>query len=322
MIVDIFAHHVPQSVGEMIKKAGFFKQGDDQINHYQGKNAPAVYPLNNSDPETRLALMDKYGIDVQALSQTTPVLLNSSATEAAKLCRLSNDANYALCKAYPHNFVNICIISLLSIKSALKEMERASGELDCRAVTFSTNQKGKGIESPDYYPIYEILEKNDLPLILQPTNWESYPLVNGTKGLGTMLAIGWPFDTTQAVLRLILGGVLDTFPSLKIVTHHCGAMIPFFARRLEGTLFKRTKKPVSEYWENIYGDTAVNGSVAACMCGYAFFGSERMMFGTDYPFGSSSTVADTLASVKAMNIPAHDKKKILGANAQRLLKIS
>ena len=321
MIVDIFAHHIPISVREMIKKAGFFKMGDDQIIQYKGKSPAAIYPPNNASPEIRLALMEALGIDVQVLSQTTPVLLRSSAGEAAEICRLSNESNYALCRAYPGKFVNICIISLLDIEIAIEELKRGILELDCRGITFSTNQDGEGIESPKYYPIYQILVDNNLPLVLQPTDWESYPLVDGEKGLSTMLAIGWPFDTTQAVLRLILGGVLDIFPSLKIVTHHCGAMIPFFARRLESTLGNRTKKSVSEYWGNIYGDTAVNGSAAACMCGYAFFGSERMMFGTDYPFGSPGTVADTLAMIKDMDIPAQHIQNILGENACRLFKI-
>jgi predicted TIM-barrel fold metal-dependent hydrolase len=92
-----------------------------------------------------LRLMDKYRIDVQALSQTTPALLGFSADEAAEICQLSNDDNYALCKAYPERFMNICIFSLLDVKKAMKELERSVNELDCRGVTIATNQSGKGL---------------------------------------------------------------------------------------------------------------------------------------------------------------------------------
>ncbi len=316
MIIDIFCHHIPRSISQLIKKSGFFEQGSRQGNDWQS------YPANNADPEVRLKDMDKYNVDVQALSQTTPVLLGASPKEAAGICRLSNDGNYALCKAYPKRFINISILSLLDIKSALDELNRSINELDCRGVVVASNQNGKGLDSPEYYPVYEQLAKHDLPLFIHPTNWESYPLVDMEHGLGAANVIGWPFDTTQAVWRLILGGVIDHFPSLKVVTHHCGAMIPFFAKRIENTFRKKLPRPPSEYWDNIYGDTALSGSVAGCQCGYAFFGAERMMFGSDYPFGGGeASIKNNLASVKAMNIPEKDMQKILGKSAKTLLKI-
>ena len=143
-----------------------------------------------------------------------------------------------------------------------------------------------------------------------------------------MQVFGWPFDTTQAVWRLIFGGVMDRYPTLKFVTHHLGALFPYFAKRVEknveGWLKDKIARPYSEYWKNIYGDTALDGTDAALPCGYAFFGPERMMFGTDYPFGPESGedfVRSNLAGIKAMNIPEEYKKKILGENTKKILKI-
>ena len=286
------------------------------------------YPVQNADAEVRLALMDKYGIDVQALSQTTPVLLGFGAEDAAEICRLSNDDNYALCKAYPDRFVNICIISLLDMKSAMRELERCISELDCRGVTVSSNQDGKGLDFPEYFPFYEKLAEHDLPLLIHPTHWESYPLVDTDKGWRLMQMLGWPFDTSQAVWRLIQGGVLDYCPSLKIVTHHMGAMFPYFARRVEANFNRNWRDKlghdISHYWNNVYGDTATDGTVASYPCGYAFFGSNRLMYGSDYPFGAEAgedVVKENLVGVRTMDIPAQDMEKILGGNAQKLLKI-
>jgi len=143
-----------------------------------------------------------------------------------------------------------------------------------------------------------------------------------------MHVFGWPFDTTQAVWRLIFGGVIDRYPSLKFVTHHLGAMIPYFARRIEKNCQKylsdKLPRPISEYWGNFYGDTALDGTVAAYPCGYAFFGPHRIVFGTDYPFGAEEGedfIRSNLAGVKAMGIPADDIEKILHGNAKKLLKI-
>ena len=113
--------------------------------------------------------------------------------------------------------------------------------------------------------------EHDLPFFLHPTNWLSYPLVDMDKGWRMMHIFGWPFDTTQAVWRFIFGGVLDRYPSLKIVTHHLGAMLPYFSRRIEVNvnLFLNNKlpRPITEYWKQIYGDTAMDGTMAAFPCG-------------------------------------------------------
>ncbi|OGP64981.1 MAG: hypothetical protein A2169_05670, partial [Deltaproteobacteria bacterium RBG_13_47_9] len=268
-------------------------------------------------------------VHVQALSQTTPVLLGFGAEDAAEICRRSNTDNYALCKAYPNRFVNICIISLLDMKSAMKELDRSIHELDCRGVTISANQNGRGLDSPEYFPFYEKVVEHDLPVLIHPTHWESYPLVDMDKGWRMMHLFGWPFDTTQAVWRLIFGGVIDRFSSIKIVMHHLGAMIPYFSRRIEQNFnkFLKDKLPrhISEYWGNIYGDTATDGTVAAYPCGYAFFGPDRMMYGSDYPFGAEAGedfIRSNLESLKSMDIPSTDKEKILGENAKKLLKIN
>jgi predicted TIM-barrel fold metal-dependent hydrolase len=317
MIIDIFSHHISRTVGQLIGKAKYYGEGRE-----------FPYPHLNADPEVRLKLMEKYSIDVQALSQTTPVLLGFDAEDAAEICRLSNNDNYTLCKAYPDRFVNICIVSLLDMGSAMKELDRSINELDCRGVTVAANQDGKGLDSREYFQFYEKLVEHDLPLLIHPTHWESYPLVDMDKGWRMMHVFGWPFDTTQAVWRLIFGGVIDRYPTLKIVTHHMGAMLPYFARRIEQSFnsFLREKLPrhISEYWGNIYGDTALDGTVAAYPCGYAFFGPDRMMYGSDYPFGAEAGedfIRENLLGVKAMDIPAEDMDKILGENAKKLLKI-
>lgn len=318
MVIDVFCHHISKSVGNILEKG-----------KYYGESKEFPYPPQNGDPEVRLALMDKYGINIQALSQTTPVLLGLSPQDAAKVCRLSNDDNYALCKAHPDRFVNICIISLLDMKGAMRELDRSINELDCRGVTISSSQNGKGLDSPEYFPFYERVVEHDLPILIHGTHWECSPLMDMDNAWRFLHVFGWDYDSTQAVWRLIFGGVIDRFPSLKIVTHHLGNYIPFFVRRIEQNFnnFLRDKLPrhISEYWGNIYGDTAVDGTAGAFPCGYAFFGSDRMMYGSDYPFGAEAGedfIRENLAGVRAMAIPEDEKKKILRENAKKMLKIA
>jgi len=318
MIIDIFNHHISKSVGKMMEKAKYYGEGKE-----------FSYPINNADPEVRLSLMDKHGVDIQAISQTTPVLLGLSNEDAAEVCRLSNTDNYKLCKAYPDRFVNICMFSLLDMNSAMEELDRSINELDCRGVTISTNQNGKGLDSPEFFPFYEKVVENDLPILLHGTHWECSDLMDMENSWRFLHIFGWDYDSTQAVWRLIFGGVLDRFPTMKIVTHHLGNYIPFFVRRIEQNfdVFLKDKLPrhISEYWKNIYGDTAVDGTPGAFPCGYSFFGSERMLYGSDYPFGAEAGedfIRENLAGVKAMYIPQEEKEMILGLNAKKMLKIT
>ena len=135
--------------------------------------------------------------------------------------------------------------------------------------------------------------------------------------------------------HLVFSGILERFPGIKIITHHCGAMVPFFDQRIEGAYSasvtihnehyaeKLTKLP-EEYFKMFYADTALGGSTAGLMCGYAFFGPDHMLFGTDMPFDiefGAKTVRKTIQSVDQMTIPDSEKKMIYEDNAKRILKL-
>ena len=324
MIIDVYCHHISKANIDRIEKGRWALEGKTS-----GPTGIKKFlcPPENADPEVRLSLMDTYGVDVQALSLTTETFDGFSAKDAAEICRTANGDNYALCKAYPRRFVNICALSLLDVKSALDELDRSINELDCRGVVVSTNQNGRGLDSAEYFPLYKKLEGNDLPLFLHPCNWKSYPLVEESEWV-LMSRFGWPFDSTQAVWRLIFGGVLDRFPSLKIVMHHLGAMFPYFAGRIESGMMRLNEglpRPMSEYWKNIYGDSALSGGLPeAYALGYAFFGPDRVVYGSDYPFGleaGEKFMRVNLAGLKNLKIPAEEMEKVLGGNAAKLLKI-
>ena len=105
-------------------------------------------------------------------------------------------------------------------------------------------------------------------------------------------------------------------------------MFPYFKRRVEQNYLKFLKdklpRHISEYWGNIYGDSAMDGTDPAFPCGYAFFGADRIVFGTDFPYGleeGEDFIRENLASIEKMDIGEKEKKMILGENAKKLLKI-
>lgn len=314
MIIDFSSHMITREVEEKLSSKENFQR-------LQKNFAPET-----SDPEERIKVMEKYGIDMQVLTQTTPILVGLRAEETAEVCRITNDAIGKVCRSYPDKFVPFAAVSLLDVKQAVYELDRAINEWGCRGVIIGTNQNNKGVDDLEYGPFYEKVCEYDIPVFLHPMNWASYNLVDEDPAV--MRLFGWPFDTTIALLRLIVSGTMERHPSLKVVTHHLGGgMFPFFSNRFNikfEKLKKEMKKPFSESLERVYGDTAVDGTAAALPCGHAFFGTERMLFGTDYPFSPEKGevyLRENLAIIKNWDLPEADKKKILGENAKKLLKL-
>jgi aminocarboxymuconate-semialdehyde decarboxylase len=139
--------------------------------------------------------------------------------------------------------------------------------------------------------------------------------------------------------RLIFAGLFDKLPTLKIISHHYGGMIPFFAEKIalgfqqiffgapdRNPIVERAglKKPLLDYFKMLYADTAVNGSAASATCGHAFFGTERSLFATDAPFdslGGKQLMRGTVDAVNALPISDAEKARIFDGNARTLLKL-
>jgi len=314
MIIDFSCHIITHEVEKRLSSKKNFQRLQ--------KN----FASESSDPEERIKVMEKYGIDMQVLTQTTPILVGLGAEETAEVCRISNDAIGKVCRSYPDKFVPFAVVSLLDVTQAVDELDRAINEWGCRGVTIGTNHSNKGVDNPENGPFYEKVCEHDIPVFLHPMNWASYNLVDEDPAV--MRLFGWPFDTTIALLRLIVSGTMERHSTLKVVTHHLGGgMFPFFSNRFNikfEKLKKEMKRPLSESLERVYGDTAVDGTAAALPCGHAFFGTERMLFGTDYPFSPERGevyLRENLAIIKNWDLPEEDKKKILGVNAKKLLKL-
>jgi aminocarboxymuconate-semialdehyde decarboxylase len=180
-----------------------------------------------------------------------------------------------------------------------------------------------------------------VPVWLHPARGAAPPDYPGerTSRFEIWHVFGWPFDTTIAMTRLIFGGVLDRFPSLKIITHHLGGTVPFLESRIRnaydqfGTrtadedyaaLLRSMRRHPLEYYRMFYADTALYGSPPALECGLAFFGPERVLFGSDMPFdieGGSRYIRLTLAAIEEMSAPEAVKQRILRENARQLLKL-
>ena len=152
--------------------------------------------------------------------------------------------------------------------------------------------------------------------------------------------LGWPYETSVAMARLVFSGLFDKLPAVRIVTHHLGAMIPYFEGRvgpLWDQLGTRTsdedysgivaamqakgRRPI-DYFRLFYNDTAVGGSCSAIRCGLDFFGAERVLFATDCPFdpeGGPMFIRETIAALDRLELPDRERDLVYFRNALALV---
>jgi predicted TIM-barrel fold metal-dependent hydrolase len=185
------------------------------------------------------------------------------------------------------------------------------------------------------------MSEHDLPVWVHPMRSAQFAdyASETTSENEIWFSFGWPYETTACMTRLIYSGLLDELPNLKIITHHMGGMIPFFAGKIDlgfRQIFVGTpeRNPVAEeaglklrprrYYEMLYADTALNGEIAPTRCGHAFFKTERCLFATDAPFCSEQgrgLIRKTIAAVEALEISAEERERIFEGNARELMKL-
>ncbi len=325
-MIDIYPHILP----EKYKKTLFEKIPP---NSHARRNAEIFPALTELD--TRFRIMDKYEGLVQLLTLVSPPIQDMVGPEdAVELAKIANDEMAELVSKYPDRFVGaVSCLPLNDIDSSLREVDRTITQLGFKGIQIYSDINGKPLDSPELMPLYEKMAYYDLPILLHPRRAKTIPDYPGESESKYMafLIFGWPYETTMAMTRLVFGGVLERYPELKVITHHCGAMVPYFSESitLENDIygvsmdFKYEENLTLEYYRKFYGDTAVSGSTAALSCGYAFFGPEHILFGTDMPFDSQlgdRATGRTILSIKQMDIPESEKKMIFEDNAKRLFR--
>ena len=246
------------------------------------------------DIEARVQMLDEQFPDVQqvlTLSLPAPELVGGPEL-APELARIANDDMAAMVARWPKQFpAFIASLPMNNVPAALEEMDRAIGKLGARGVQICTNVNGRPLDEPEFFPVFErVTNTHDLPMFMHPARPATRAdYVNEqTSKYEIWQVLGWPFETSVAMARMVFSGLFEKLPQLRLITHHCGAMIPFFAGRAEtlwaqlgsrsadehyDELLKTMKKTPIEYFKMFYADTVLGGSASALRCGLDFFGA-------------------------------------------------
>jgi predicted TIM-barrel fold metal-dependent hydrolase len=332
MIVDAYTHILPAGYQSMLEKK--ITNRDMSLN--SARYAQTIPTLVNL--EARFRVMDDTDEYIQVVSVASPPIHSIAPPEvAAELCRVANDELAELVLKYPHRFAaGIATLPMNDIDAALKEAQRAIRDLRLRAVELYTDINGQPLDAPQFMPLYEMMADLDRPIFIHPLREMTTPDYAGEEisRYRVWTKLGWPYATALAMTRLVYGGVLEKWPGLKIVTHHCGGLIPFLAGRIDwnddfnemcmGHRDIYLKENALNYYRRFFYDTAVNGHTAALQCGKAFAGIDRMVFATDMPFDNQKgrrLIRDTIASVEQMGLNDEEKAKLYRNNAIKLLRL-
>lgn len=273
------------------------------------------------DYPARFKAMDAAGVGMAVLSLTGPNVYWGDAEVSSRAACAINDSFAEACRANPERLRWIASLPLQFPERALAELERATG-LGALGVMALANIGGASWTDPLFAPAWAEIDRRALPVFMHPT----VPCGADLMGMGDYqlsASVGFPFDSTIAVSRMIFDGFFDRYPRMKLIVAHGGGALPFLAARLDRcwevipACRVKLSRPPSEVLRRVYADTALY-SREALRDTIECFGGEHVMYGTDFPH----TNADMAPSLARINeLPATLRDNVRGRNAQRVFDI-
>jgi 2,3-dihydroxybenzoate decarboxylase len=273
----------------------------------------------------RIKEMDEAGIDIQVLSHGAPSTQKLGPDVAVDVTRKVNDRLHAAVKAYPARFAAFSALPTAVPEAAADELQRTT-ELGFKGAMLHGLANGEFLDHKKFWPIFARAEKLDVPIYLHPglphqgvmdAYYKEY-----TKDFPMVVRAAWGYtvETATLAIRLVLSGVFDRHPNLKIILGHLGETLPFLVWRVDNALARpgsaRALSFRDVFCKNFYITTSGNFSDPALICSMMEMGADHILFAVDYPFVMNSPATEWM---QHLSISAEDKAKILSGNAQRLL---
>jgi aminocarboxymuconate-semialdehyde decarboxylase len=327
--IDIHAHLVPRGAWEAAAAGrdwhGYRHEPGEGLGVFlgAGRRIGFTSPKVRFTAEERLADMDAQGVDMQVLSIHTPFFgYHLDATAGRALTREVNEEIAAMTRRWPDRFVGLATLPMQDTKAAIEELERAVRDLGLKGAELDTIVNGENWDAPCFRPFFKAAEAMGAVLFYHPQPQHNF-MMERSSSYGLFNSLGVILEDAIVVAFLILGGVLEACPDLKVCIAHGGGPACYAMGRLDrgwqGTPEARRSipRPPSSYQQRLYYDTVV-GSEAALRFMIDQVGIDRVVLGSDWPFvpwhPSPVTWVQGLAS-----LTADEKERILWRNLEALL---
>jgi len=279
--------------------------------------------------DERLADMDSSGIAMQLVFLTAPGVQVFDAPTGTSLARDVNDELIAHVRRHPDRYAALATIAPQDPAAATKELDRAV-KLGFKGVVVNSHTQGKYLDQPEYWPIFEAAQALDVPVYIHP-NTPPASMVQPFLSRGLDGAIyGFAVETGLHLLRIVVGGVFDRFPKLKIAVGHLGEGLPFWLFRLDfmhrsmviserypGA--KPLQRKVSEYLkENVWVTTSGMQWAPAILFCQQVLGFDRVLYAMDYPY---QFVPEEVKVTDELPVTEEQRALLYHVNAERLFKL-
>ena len=307
--------------------------------HYWDRELAATFGPTRQSPgivdrlydygELRLQEMDEAGIDFQVLSHGSPATQRGDAEATAKLARSANDRLREIVRAHPDRFAAFACLPTPDPAAAANELERCVIQLEFKGAMVHGLTNGVFFDDRRFWPIFERAQALDVPLYMHPampdpTVVEVY-YKDYLRDFPSLLTAGWGFtvETATQGIRLVLSGVFDAYPDVKIILGHLGESLPFSLWRIDDAMSRQGNRdtPFSfrDYFcKHFWVTTSGNFSNPALLCCVMELGVDRIIFSVDYPYAENTQGTEWIPTIP---LCAEDKAKILSGNVERLLRL-
>jgi 5-carboxyvanillate decarboxylase len=282
--------------------------------------------------QERLQIMDEYGVDMHVLSLTAPGVQLFDADTATALAENANDQLAEVVKRHPTRFAGLASFAPQDPKRAAKEIERAIKKLGLHGLVVNSHTNGEYLDQQKFWPIFEAAVACDAAVYIHPRNPPAV-VSEFLKGEINLYNAIWGFqmETGLHAMRLIVSGVFDEFPKLKIVLGHMGEGLPYWRYRIDymypvaqrlstcGTGRGPNKKKPSEYLKDFVITTSGMNDPAVLQYCNSVLGPENIMYAIDYPYQQTQGAVEFINDAP---LPAADMEKITHGNAERIFHIA
>jgi len=277
--------------------------------------------------ELRIKEMDEADIDVQVISHGAPSTQKLPADIAVDLTRRVNDRLHVAIGKHPTRFAAFAALPTADPAAAADELERTVDSLGFKGAMLHGLANGVFLDDKRFWPIYQRAEKLDVPIYMHPglphagvmeayynDYAKEFPMV-------VRAAWGYTVETATLAIRLVLSGVFEKYPGLKIILGHLGETLPFLVWRIDHALSRPGQKSLSfrdMFCQHFWITTSGNFSNPALLCSVMELGIDRILFSVDWPFVPNTPATRWMESVPLCD---EDKAKILSGNVKRLLRM-
>jgi predicted TIM-barrel fold metal-dependent hydrolase len=280
------------------------------------------FKVNWSDLDRQLKVMDESGIEKSLLLYpTSDAHLNMGGW--GNVCKIYNDEISSVVKKHPSRFIGGGILPGDNQQNLLAELKRFD-DLSLQVISLASSYEGKYLDDEIFHPVYEFAQKRKLPIHVHPQIMNPVGDERIKDPLLTPV-LGYVFDVSVCIGKLMMSGVFSKFPEVKFIFAHYGGVLPIVKERFDNTyqmlrkrnFVKDLGKLPAEYFKNLYFDTSGSKSPASLLCALEVVDFSHILFGSDFP--ANQNLAESIAIIEKSPLEKAQKTAIFTQNAEKLI---